>query len=54
MLQSGHNSVLSTMLYNYWDTGSPEHAVALAVLLMLVLLALVGCLSLLTRNKLEI
>jgi iron(III) transport system permease protein len=53
ILQSGHNSVLSTVLFNYWETGSPEHAAALAVLLMLVLLALVGILSL-TRRKLEI
>jgi iron(III) transport system permease protein len=54
MLQSGHNSVLSTMLYNYWDTGTPEHAAALAVLLMIVLLCLVGVSSLLTRSKLEL
>jgi iron(III) transport system permease protein len=54
MLQSGHNSVLSTILYNYWDTGSPEHAAALAVLLMIVLLCLVGVSSLLTRSKLEL
>jgi iron(III) transport system permease protein len=53
MLQSGRNSVLSTILYSYWDTGSPEHAAALAVLLMLLLLALVGILSL-TRRRLEI
>jgi iron(III) transport system permease protein len=53
ILQSGHNSVLSTVLFNYWETGSPEHAAALAVLLMLLLLALVGILSL-TRRKLEI
>ena len=53
MLQSGRNSVLSTMLYSYWDTGSPEHAAALAVLLMLLLLGLVGILSL-TRRRLEI
>lgn len=54
MLQSGHNSVLSTTLYNYWDTGSPEHAAALAVLLMIALLCLVGFSSLLTRGKLEL
>ena len=54
MLQSGHNSVLSTLLYNYWDTGSPEHAAALAVLLMIVLLCLVGVSSLLTRSRLEL
>ena len=53
MLQSGHNSVLSTILFNYWETGSPERAAALAVLLMLLLLALVGILSL-TRRRLEI
>ena len=53
ILQSGHNSVLSTVLFNYWETGSPEHAAALAVLLMLLLLALVGILSL-TRRRLEI
>ena len=53
MLQSGRNSVLSTILYNYWDTGSPERAAALAVLLMLLLLGLVGILSL-TRRRLEI
>ncbi len=53
MLQSGRNSVLSTILYNYWDTGSPEHAAALAVLLMLPLLVLIGILSL-TRRRLEI
>jgi iron(III) transport system permease protein len=54
MLQSGRNSVLSTTLYSYWETGSPEHAAALAVLLMLLLLALVGVLSLLTRRRLDI
>ena len=54
MLQSGHNGVLSTLLYNYWDTGSPEHAAALAVLLMIVLLCLVGVSSLLTRSRLEL
>jgi iron(III) transport system permease protein len=53
ILQSGHNSVLSTVLFNYWETGSPEHAAALAVMLMLMLLALVGILSL-TRRRLEI
>lgn len=53
MLQSGRNSVLSTILYGYWDTGHPENAAALAVLLMLLLLALVGILSL-TRRRLEI
>lgn len=50
MLQSGRNSVLSTILYSYWDTGHPEHAAALAVLLMLLLLALVGMLSLMRRR----
>jgi iron(III) transport system permease protein len=54
ILQSGHNSVLSTVLFNYWETGSPEHAAALAVLLMLLLLALVGFMTMLTRRKLEI
>jgi iron(III) transport system permease protein len=55
MLQSGRNSVLSTILFGYWETGSPEHAAALAVMLMLLLLALVGILSLLThRKKMEI
>ena len=54
MLQSGRNSVLSTALFSYWDTGSPERAAALAVLLMLVLLALVGILSLVTRRKPEV
>jgi iron(III) transport system permease protein len=54
ILQSGHNSVLSTILYNYWDTGRPEHAAALAVLLMVVLLGLVATSSLLTRHRLEI
>lgn len=54
VLQSGRNSVLSTILFGYWETGSPEHAAALAVLLMLLLLGLVGFLSLLTRRKLEI
>ncbi|MFZ2069556.1 MAG: ABC transporter permease subunit, partial [Xanthobacteraceae bacterium] len=53
MLQSGRNSVLSTILYSYWDTGSPERAAALAVLLMIALLALVAILSL-TRRRLEI
>jgi iron(III) transport system permease protein len=53
MLQSGRNSVLSTILYSYWDTGSPERAAALAVLLMIALLVLVGILSL-TRHRLEI
>jgi len=54
MLQSGRNSVVSTVLFNYWETGHPEHAAALAVLLMLLLFALVGTLSLLTRRKLEL
>lgn len=49
MLQSGRNSVLSTILYGYWDTGSPERAAALAVLLMTALLAL-GAMSLIRRR----
>jgi iron(III) transport system permease protein len=53
MLQSGRNGVVSTVLFNYWETGHPEHAAALAVLLMLLLFALVGTLSLLTRRKVE-
>lgn len=53
MLQSGRNSVLSTILYGYWDTGRPERAAALAVLLMTALLALIAGLSL-TRRRLEI
>jgi iron(III) transport system permease protein len=53
MLQSGRNSVLSTILFSYWETGSPERAAALAVLLMLLLLALVGILSLPMRRKPE-
>lgn len=52
MLQSGRNSVLSTILYSYWDTGSPERAAALAVLLMSALLGLVAILSL-TRRRLD-
>jgi ABC-type Fe3+ transport system permease subunit len=51
MLQSGRNSVLSTILFSYWQTGSPERAAALAVLLMLLLLALVGFLSLLSPRN---
>ena len=54
MLQSGRNSVLSTLLFNYWDTGSPDRAAALAVLLMLLLLALVGVTAMLTPRKLEL
>jgi iron(III) transport system permease protein len=52
MLQSGRNSVLATILYGYWDTGGPERAAALAVLLMTALLALIALLSL-TRRRLE-
>jgi iron(III) transport system permease protein len=54
MLQSGRNNVLSTILFSYWQTGSPERAAALAVLLMLLLLALVGILSLFSHRKVEI
>jgi iron(III) transport system permease protein len=54
MLQSGRNSVLSTILFSYWQTGSPERAAALAVLLMLLLLALVGFLSVLSHRNVEI
>ncbi len=54
MLQSGRNSVLSTILFSYWETGSPDHAAALAVLLMVLLLALVGAMSLLARRTLDI
>jgi iron(III) transport system permease protein len=50
MLQSGRNHVLSTILFGYWETGSPERAAALAVLMMLLLLALVGFSSLLLRK----
>ena len=53
MLQSGRNGVLSTILYGYWDTGRPERAAALAVLLMTALLGLIAILSL-TRRRLEI
>jgi len=54
MLQSGHNTVLSTLLFNFWQTGSPERAAALAVLLMVLLLALVGFFSIVTSNERDI
>lgn len=53
MLQSGRNSVLSTMLFNFWETGSPEKAAALAVMLMMLLLAFTVASTLFTRNRLE-
>ena len=53
MLQSGRNSVLSTMLFNFWETGSPEKAAALAVMLMIVLLGVTVASALFTRSKLE-
>jgi iron(III) transport system permease protein len=51
MLQSGRNGVLSTMLFNFWETGSPERAAALAVMLMTLLLALTATFSLLTPRE---
>ena len=50
MLQSGRNTVLSTMLFNFWETGAPERAAAMAVMMMLGLLALVGASSVWTRR----
>ena len=54
MLQSGKNNVVSTILFNYWETGSPEKAAALAVMLMLLLLALTGLFSFAARRGKEI
>lgn len=51
MLQSGRNQVLSTLLYNFWQTGSSSRAAALAVLLMLSLCLLVACSSLVARHR---
>jgi iron(III) transport system permease protein len=53
MLQSGRNGVLSTMLFNFWETGSPERAAALAVMLMLMLLGLTAFFSLLAPKQRE-
>ncbi len=54
MLQSGRNSVLSTILFNFWETGSPEKAAALAVLLMLFLLALTALFARPSRRGMEL
>jgi iron(III) transport system permease protein len=51
MLQSGRNNVLSTLLYTFWQNGNSSRAAALAVLLMLSLSLLVGCSSLVTRQR---
>lgn len=37
MLQSGRNDVLSTVLYSYWESGQPEAAASIAVVMMVVL-----------------
>ena len=50
MLQSERNNVLSTILYNFWTTGSPAQAAAIATLLMLSLCALVACSAWLGRK----
>lgn len=41
MLRSNRNEVLSTVLYNYWSTGSSPVAAAIAVSLMVALIVLV-------------
>jgi ABC-type Fe3+ transport system permease subunit len=51
MLQSGHNSVLSTVLYSFWETGSSSQAAALAVLLMAMLCLMVAVSAYLSRQK---
>lgn len=37
MLQSGRNDVLSTVLYSYWESGQPDAAASIAVVMMVVL-----------------
>lgn len=37
MLQSGRNDVLSTVLFSYWESGQPDAAASIAVVMMLVL-----------------
>jgi iron(III) transport system permease protein len=51
MLQSNNNTVLSTILYNFWTTGSPAQAAAIAALLMLSLCALVACSAWIGRKR---
>jgi iron(III) transport system permease protein len=51
MLQSGRNEVLSTILFSFWETGEPERAAAIAVMLMGVLVLLVFAMGRLTRNE---
>jgi iron(III) transport system permease protein len=51
MLQSGKNEVLSTILFSLWDTGKPDRAAAVAVVLMLCLGGLIGMSNLLLRDK---
>jgi hypothetical protein len=43
--------VLSTILFSLWDTGKPDRAAAVAVVLMLCLGALIGMSNLLLRDK---
>ncbi len=51
MLQSGRNSVLSTILYSFWTTGNPAQAAAIAVLLMISLSILVAASSIITEKR---
>jgi iron(III) transport system permease protein len=51
MLQSGKNEVISTILFSLWDTGKPDRAAAVAVVLMLCLGALIGMSNLLLRDR---
>lgn len=42
MLVSGGNEVLSTILFNYWESGQPTAAAGIAIVMTLVLTTLVG------------
>ena len=53
MLQSGRNEVLSTILFSFWETGEPERAAAIAVMLMGVLVVLVLAMGRLTRHRVD-
>ena len=51
MLQSGRNTVVSTILYNFWQNGNAAQAAAIAVMMMIGLCVMVAISAMITRRQ---
>jgi ABC-type spermidine/putrescine transport system permease subunit I len=51
MLHGRHNTVISTLMWNFWSGGDAPRAAAVGVWLMLALFLLVGVWQLLARRQ---